>query len=260
MFEPAKITAIVFLLGLAVCLPVWIAANWRRIRHPLPLAFLYFVNVLFTRILWRTTVSGRLPIADNQGALIICNHRAGIDPLLIQLSTDRLVHWMVAREYVESPPIAWAFRILRSIPVARSGVDTAATKMAIRLAQDGSLVGLFPEGRINSTNKLLLPGRPGVALIALKARVPVIPCYVEGSPYKGSPLSSFFIPARARVKIGRPIDISKYLDQGGGRQVLEEMTLEFMRAIAKLAGAPNFEPELAGKNWKPEEEPALARG
>ena len=53
--------------------------------------------------------------------------------------------------------------------------------MAIRYAQEGGLVGLFPEGRVNTTDELLLPGRPGAALIALRARVPVIPCYVQGA-------------------------------------------------------------------------------
>ena len=54
--------------------------------------------------------------------------------------------------------------------------------MAIRLCQAGELVGLFPEGRINGGVNPLLPGRPGVALIALNARVPVVPCYIKGIP------------------------------------------------------------------------------
>jgi 1-acyl-sn-glycerol-3-phosphate acyltransferase len=256
MFQTADIVAILLLLGLFGCLVAWIVAAWRRIGHPFSLAFLYLVNVLFTRILWRTQVSGPLPVAPDQGAIIVCNHRSGIDPLLIQLSTDRLVQWMVAREYTDYRPIAWAFRILRSIPVGRGGVDTAATKMAIRLAQEGGLVGLFPEGRINLTSKLLLPGRPGAALIALKARVPVIPCYVSGSPYGGTALSSFLMPARARVAIGEPIDISEFYGQEGDRKVLEQMTKQFLAAIAELAGVKNFQAELAGKNWKPEEEAA----
>ena len=43
---------------------------------------------------------------------------------------------------------------------------------------EGELVGMFPEGRINTTDQLLLPGRSGAALIALKARAPVVPCYI----------------------------------------------------------------------------------
>ena len=110
----------------------WIA--WSRYHSPYTLlqSSLYLVNTFFTRVLWRTKVEGRLPLADHQGAVIVCNHRSGIDPLLIQLCTDRIVHWMVAREYYEGFGISVVFRALKSIPVNRAGIDTAATKMAIR--------------------------------------------------------------------------------------------------------------------------------
>lgn len=225
----------------------------RRKRYTLGQVFLYFINTLVTRLLWRTTVSGRLPVELGQGAVIVSNHRSGIDPLLIQIATDRVVHWMVAREYIEHPAMAWAFRILQSIPVNRGGVDTAATKQAIRLASQGALVGNFPEGRINTSERLLLPGRPGAALIALKARVPVIPCYIVGSPYNGSALGPFLMTARAHVIIGQPIDISEYYEREGDKGALEELTKLFMREIAKLAGMNDFEPQLAGRRWKPQE-------
>ena len=67
---------------------------------------------------------------------------------------------MVAGEYWKYPVMALVFRTLGCIPVGRRGVDTAATKQAIRLANEGGLVGLFPEGRINTSSELLLPGRP----------------------------------------------------------------------------------------------------
>ena len=90
------ITALVALLAALV---VWVIVSWWRSPYT-PFQYgLYLVNTFFTRVLWRTTVSGRLPISDDQGAVIVSNHASGIDPLLIQLSTDRIVHWMVAREY-----------------------------------------------------------------------------------------------------------------------------------------------------------------
>ena len=35
-----------------------------------------------------------------------------------------------------------------------------------------------------------MPGRPGAALIALKARVPVVPCYIHDAPYDGTMLGN----------------------------------------------------------------------
>ncbi len=224
-------------------------------RSPLePLqATLYGLNYLLTRILWRTEVRGAMPIPPGQGAVVLCNHRSSIDPAFIQLATgQRAVHWMVAKEYCEHPALAWFFRTVRSIPVSRGGIDTAATKMAIRLAEEGELVGVFPEGRINISGALLMPGRPGAALIALKARVPVVPCYCSGAPYSGTMLGPLCTPARVRLVIGEPIDISAYYGRENQREILEELTLQFLRAIARLAGNPDFQPGLAGRFYKPD--------
>jgi len=114
--------------------------------------------------------ASRLTAMDGR-AVIVCNHRSPLDPAYVQLALPRLAHWMVAREYSLQPGMSWLFRLLWAIPVNRGGVDTASTKAAIRFAQQGDLVGLFPEGRINDTPAVLLPGRPGAALIALRAGV-----------------------------------------------------------------------------------------
>jgi len=248
--DPATLTALAILLALLGGLALWIFLIWRKTTYTFLQLILYLVNSFFARVLWRTRVSGPLPIDDSQGAVIVCNHISGIDPLLIQLCTHRVVHWMVAREYFEMPGMSIVFRALGSIPVNRGGVDTAATKLAIRLVQQGGLVGLFPEGRVNQTDDLLLPGRPGAALIALKAKVPVIPCYVSGAPYDGTALGSFFMKANARVVLGQPIDLSEYYGREGDKTVLPELTKRFLKEIARLAGVDDFEPQLAGRNWR----------
>lgn len=239
---------------LLLALAGWFILSWRASPYTFWQFCIYLLNRFFTRVLWRTEVSGTLDLPDSQGAVIVSNHVSGIDPLLIQLSTLRIVHWLVAREYFYMPVLSFVFKQLQSIPVNRGGVDTAATKMAIRYAREGGLVGLFPEGRVNVTDELLLPGRPGAALIALKARVPVVPCYVCDAPYNGTALGSFFMTARARVRIGKPIDLSPYFERENDRSVLQELTLVFLKEIARLAGDEDFQPHLAGRHWKPGQE------
>ena len=251
MLSRPEILSLSVLAVLAVLLLLAALFAWRRTRYTLPQAVLYSVNTLVTRVLWRAQISGSLPLAPHEGGVIVSNHRSGIDPLLIQLTTKRVVHWMVAREYIEHPSMAWAFRILRSIPVNRGGVDTAATKLAIRIAKQGGLVGNFPEARVNVTERLLLPGRSGAALIALRARVRVVPCYVIDPPYDGSALGPFLMTGKARVLVGSPLDLSEYFQREGEEGVLEEITKRFLIEIARLAGAHNFTPELAAKNRQP---------
>jgi 1-acyl-sn-glycerol-3-phosphate acyltransferase len=104
------------------------------------------------------------------------------------------------------------------------------------------------------TERLLLPGRPGAALVALKARVPILPCYIEDSPYDRVPWSPFFMTARVRVFLGRPIDLSEFYSREQEPGVIQDVLRRAMCAIAALAGRPDFEPQIAGKNWKPSRE------
>ena len=167
------------------------------------------------------------------------------------LVAPRAVHWMVAKEYYQSPAFCRLLRLCETIPVARGGVDTAATKAAIRLVEAGGLVGIFPEGRINTTSQTLLPGHPGAALIALKARATVVPCYIHGAPYDGTTLGCLLMPASVRLEIGQPIDLTLYFGRESDREVLDELTRRFLSAIAALAGNPDFQPQVAGRLYKP---------
>jgi len=246
-----RILAGCLLGGIGLTLLVLAIIRIRKTRYTVPQSFVFAWNHLMAKVLWRAEISSPLPVGPNEGAVIICNHRCPIDTSFIALGVDRPVRWMVASEYCRHWLTGWFLRICAVIPTNRSGVDTASTKVAIRHAQEGGLVGLFPEGRINTTDQVLLPGRPGVAMIALKARVPVIPCYVSGSPYDGSILGCLLIPAKVRLTVGRPIDLSAYYGQETDREVLATLTKRFMVEIAKLAGVEDFEPQLAGRFYKP---------
>jgi 1-acyl-sn-glycerol-3-phosphate acyltransferase len=215
--------------------------------------FFFGLNKLYNRVVWRTQVNRPLPVAPNQGAIIIANHRSGCDPMFIQWIAPRVTHWMVAREYCERWPLSWFFRKVEAIPANRGGVDTKAIKQAIRYAREGGLVGMLPEGRINDTDAFLLPARPGAALVALKARVPVIPVYIAGAPYNGWVIGPLFMPSHVKVTIGDPIDISEFYGREREPGVTRELTKRFMREIARLGGKPDFEPEIAGRLWNLED-------
>jgi 1-acyl-sn-glycerol-3-phosphate acyltransferase len=254
------LAAIVLLLLILVAAALWIA--WRFYCSPYtPVqTCLLWTDMLLAKILWRADVPKGLPAGCEKGAVIVANHRSSVDPFFIQLVPGRRVHWMVAAEYFSTPVAGWFLRQTGAIPTRRAGVDTTATKTAIRLAQQGELVGMFPEGRINTTqDQFLLPVRPGAALVALRAKVPMLPCYIEGAPYDGlKPTSPFFMRARVKVRFGDPIDLSNHNDSGNERHLAKELTLRVMKEIARLAGRDDFEPQLAGKNWLPEELKALA--
>jgi 1-acyl-sn-glycerol-3-phosphate acyltransferase len=245
--EASDILAVCILVALAAAVAGWIVLLLRWSPFSPVQSLLYAFNYTITRVLWRVRISGRFPIPEGKGAVIVCNHRSSLDPSFIAVTVPRVVSWMVAREYCESPLFRWLLKKCGAIPVGRGGYDTAATKAAIRIAENGGLVGIFPEARINTTDDQLLPGRPGAAMIALKARVPVVPCYIKDAPYDGTPVGCLLMPASVSLVIGDPIDLSAHYDRAGDREVLDQLTLEFLTAIARLVGDTEFRPKLAGR-------------
>ena len=248
--EASDILAVCVLTALGLSLAGWVVVMLRRSPFSPAQSVLYGLVYVLTRVLWRASVHSRFPIPPGQGAVIICNHRSSLDTTFIALAVPRVVHWLVAREYCEFFLFRRLLRLCGSISTNRGGIDTAATKAAIRTVEQGGLVGLFPEGRINTTERTLLPGHPGAAMIALKARVPVVPCYIHGSPYDGTSLGCLLMPATVRLEIGQPIDLSAYFDRASDRELFDELTLQFLKAIAELAGDNGFQPQLAGRNHK----------
>lgn len=213
----------VFLISSA-CIAFFYAANgvfgagrytpWERV--------LYAPVYAMARVLWRVEIewSGELggdSLETSQtardrllgermpgGAVLIANHRCSVDPFFVQLVGGRRVHWMVAGEYFKHFLFGPILRAFQAIPTNRGGVDTASTKRAIALAKRGRFVGMFPEGRINRTENPLLTIRPGAAIVALRANVPLVPIWIEGAPAGWAVYSALFIPAKVRIKVGTP--------------------------------------------------------
>ncbi len=250
--ETTQLVSALLLLATGVFLLALALHNARRKGFTFPQYLVLLFGRTIARWLWRVEIVGQMPLPPRAGAVVVCNHRGPYDQAFIQVAADRTVHLMVAREYCEHPLLSWLFRSVRAIPVGRGGIDTAATKLAIRYAQSGELVGMFPEGRINTTDELLLPGRPGAALVALRARVPIVPCYITGSPMGQSVYGSLFLPAKARLVIGPLLDVSDFYDRAKDREALEQVTVRLLHEIARLAGQENYQPQLAGRHWKPE--------
>lgn len=242
--------AATFFVLVAAALVATLFASLRRSELSPLQCILWAIAYLLCKFHWRTRWLNQPQLPRGQGGIIVCNHRSSVDPFFVQTATGRKIHWMVAREFCEHPAFRSFLAACEVIPVGRGGIDTAATKAAIRLAQAGEVVGMLPEGRINMSEEFMLPVRPGVALVAIKAGVPVIPCYIQGAPYRRTAASPFFMPARVEVRFGQPLDPKDFKEETDERRA-EQFTRSIVRAIAELAGKRHFEPRMAGRKWKP---------
>ena len=244
--------AILFLLAV-VLWPLILAWSYsRRSDFSFVQVFFVFLAMVFVYCLWRGRRRYPSRRSIKGGGIILCNHRSSVDPFFIQASLDRPVYWMVAREYCEKPLLAFLLKPVPIIPTSRRGADSGAIRMAIEKARQGFLVGIFPEGRINTTTDFMLSVRPGAMMIAQRAGVQVLPMFLDGSPYRGSMLSPFFMTADVRAVIGDPYrreDVSEFDDVAAGREQQALLMLDAINRIARLGGVDGFIPRLAGRKW-----------
>jgi 1-acyl-sn-glycerol-3-phosphate acyltransferase len=156
------------------------AAAYSRGENDLPVQMLRSLNRVFCRVYHRLEVRTPCPLPRQGPAILACNHLSGLDPLLVQSTTRRLIRWLMAREYYEHKALRWMLDIVGTIPVERSGRDMAATRAALAALKAGYVLGVFPEGKIE-TSRELLPFQAGIGLLAVKSGVPVYPAYLDGT-------------------------------------------------------------------------------
>jgi 1-acyl-sn-glycerol-3-phosphate acyltransferase len=123
------------------------------------------------------------------------------------------------------------------IPIKKEGNDISALKKALRCLKHGELVGIFPEGARSETGKLT-QGEPGVALMALKANVPIVPVGIQGA-YEAFPKGSKFPkPVPITVTFGKPffLDQSVQVHEKKNEALQQEATDVIMSKIAELCG------------------------
>ncbi len=208
--------------------------TWPEIRGPL--RWMHRGFRLYCTLWHDLRTEGYAPLPESGPAILIANHTCGIDHVLLQSASRRLLGFLIAREYYESRWLRWICAYIGCIPVNRDGRDLAAIRAALRALDQGRVVPIFPEGTIvPASGRRLGVMRPGTAYLAIRAGVPVVPAYIIGTPETNEILESLATPSRARLVFGDPIDLSDIpSDRAGEKPVQSEVSRRFERAMLEL--------------------------
>ena len=167
-------------------------------------------------------------------AVLVANHRSGLDPVALGVAARRRVHFLMAREYYETPILRWFYDRLGCIPVNRDGNDLGAMKAALQLLRQGKVVGIFPQGGIREPGSEL-EGKAGVVMLAIKTDAPIVPFYLDGTPSCDSVLRAYLTPSRTTIWRGA----AYRLDNAGRRKLTRAqqdlLTRQVLNSIATLA-------------------------
>lgn len=163
---------------------------------------------LYVRVVHGLRVEGleHVPGRKAGGPLIIvANHTAGVDPLLIQSMCRCEIRWMMAN-HMQVAELDWMWEIGKVIGVSGDGRDSTAAREAIRHVQAGGVLGIFPEGGLERPPRVLRPFLPGVGLIVSKTRAPVLCVLIDGTPQVDPAWASLWRFSRSRLRFLPPVN------------------------------------------------------
>jgi 1-acyl-sn-glycerol-3-phosphate acyltransferase len=195
--------------------------------------FLKAAGGLYTRAYHQITLRKECDLPAGGPAILVCNHTSSIDPILLQSYSPRLIRWMMAKEYFEHQPMKWVFERVGVILVERSGRDMAATRAAMRVLSAGYVLGVFPEGRIE-TSRELIPFQSGIGLLAVKTGAPVYPAYLDGTQRGREMIEAFYHSSAISISFGKPVDLSDLADS---KTAVLEATRRIQEAVESMKNA-----------------------
>jgi len=132
--------------------------------------------------------------------LIAANHHNYLDGVVLGVTVPEPISFLVMPRVWRATPLHPLFhRNIRSIPIDLERADVGALRRALQILQEGRVVGIFPEGPFSVRGRLEL-GLPGVALLALRSGVPVVPAGIRGT-YEALAGRRAYIPRRVPIGV-----------------------------------------------------------
>ena len=208
------------------------ARRWEPIFH-----IARGVVIPWAHFWFRWHIEGLDHIPKEGPAILAWNHIAYLDPLAISyvvIRAGRRPRFLTKSELFQDRRIGWALAGSGQIEVKR-GTRAApiALDRALEALERGEVVIIFPEGTVTTDPDLNpRPAKSGVARLALKSGVAVIPCAIWGTAnvwpkgygHRWRPRQDIV------VRIGEPLPIEGDYDtlrdwQAAGRKIMDAIAV-----------------------------------
>lgn len=174
---------------------------------------------LFFKIAYPFDVENGQSLPPDKGVIVCSNHISNIDPFLINVTQNRIIHFMAKQELFNNKLSAFAMKVCGAFPVDRGHTGAQALEVAEDILREENCLGIFIEGTRSKTGDFGKP-RSGAFRVAYATKKPIIPCCITGQYVLAKPFK------RVKVTFGEPLSCE---DLG-----LVEGTMKEYRAAAQI--------------------------
>jgi 1-acyl-sn-glycerol-3-phosphate acyltransferase len=179
------------------------------------------------KVFFGIEIKGRENIPESGGLIIAPNHLSNFDPVLLGAAIWKRESYFFAKsELFEIVKFyTWLIRYFNAFKVNIRGIDRSALRYTSELLKNGLCVVMFLEGTRSRVGDFLSP-KEGVAYVAIRNRVPIIPTLIEET---NTPLWRQFIgKTRVRIIFGQKISTERL---STGREESQKLAEEIMKVI-----------------------------
>ena len=193
-------------------------------REPVESLLLYYLfkwSIVspMLHLYFRGRIYGAENVPPEGPVVIVSNHASDFDPPILSSSMRRPVAFMAKEELFKVPILKQAITLYGAYPVKRESADRSAIRSAIKSLENGWATGVFLQGTRTPDGRITDP-KLGAALIAAKAKAPLLPVSLWGTHAISSKGSAMPRPVPVTVRIGKLIEVPTSSD----RAQLEALT------------------------------------
>lgn len=134
----------------------------------------------FFMLLYHPKIIGKEKLNIKEGYILAGNHTAYLDVFLLIAANKRKIHFFTKIELFNTKIKNSFFTSMGCIPVDRKKKNNGSILEGVKVLNEEKVVGIFPEGTYNRTDKIIMPFKYGAVAMAQKTNKAIIPFVIVG--------------------------------------------------------------------------------
>lgn len=189
-------------------------------------------------LLYPTKIKGKENLKEfkKKPLIFAMNHKSNMDAVLLALNTWEKKYYLAKKELFKNKFIGGLLKSLGAVKIDRQNTDLGAIKNCLKILKENKKLLIFPEGTRNKSEDMTLGEvKHGIAMFAIKAKVPIVPIYISRKPkIFHKTVITYGKPFTLEEFYGKKLD-SALLDEAGEivAKKMKEVKENYLQSLTK---------------------------